>query len=139
MKRILISLIALSLMLTPVSVMAVAGAVDVGGMPICMIVTGTSAASAADAVATTRPGFVPDYIHYIDTATNVTSGETYVWVYGMGDGAWLDAGAAAENLYVSSAGSGCWFDVSTAGQVTIDAACQDNDGFWVMMACRYGN
>lgn len=138
MRKFLISLVALSLLLAPISAMAVAGAVDVGGMPICMTVTGTSASTAADATATTRPGFVPDFIYFIEDGTDLTSTDLYSWIYGMGSGSVKDDDGA-ENLYVSTGGSGCWFDVSTAGSIIIDATCQQNSGVWFMFTCRYAN
>lgn len=129
-------LLALCLGLALASPALAASPVDVGGVPICIVFSGTSAGTAADATVTTRPGFIPDFIYLIEDGTDLTSTDIYTWFYGMGNGAIKDDDGA-ENLYVSSAGSGCWFDISTAGQVIIDAACQQNSGKYGGIMCRY--
>jgi len=108
----------------------------VGGVPICITGTGTSAATAVDVDVTLPPGFKPSYIKFWDDIDDLVVVLHYEWIYGMGDGAILhDDGA--ETLYESSAGSECWFDLSTAGTMTIDAACQkDSDGY-AWRACRF--
>lgn len=114
-----------------------APAVNVGGMPLIMTTTGTSASSAVDVTWTTTPGFSPDFIQCVDEL----DGEPNVYTFYKGmaaTSAFKLTGSSGVVTYVSAGGSTCHFVVdAAAGTIVIDATCQTNSEGYACVAARY--
>ena len=104
---------------------------EVGGLPVCVTVTGASASS-EDAVTMTLPaGFDATYVLVVDDY-NATNSNQCEWFYGMPDNsAIVTTGSTGVRTYVSTAAID-----SDAGTIVLGTGCQINSGDYLVRACR---
>jgi hypothetical protein len=104
---------------------------EVGGLPICVTVTGASESSEAANTITLPVGFDATYVSVIDDY-NATNSSLCEWFYGMPDNsAILTTGSTGVRTYISTAAID-----SDAGTIVLGTGCQINSGDYLVRACR---